>query len=132
MSGDMMDLKALGITNMGQVFFNLNTPSLYEHVIKRGEGMISHLGPLVVRTGFYTARAAHDKFIVEEETSKDLVWWGKVNKPISEERFDFLYRKCLAYLQGRDFYVQHVYAGADEKYRMPVCVITQDNPGCLA
>jgi len=126
MSGDMMDLKALGITNMGQVFFNLNTPSLYEHVIKRGEGMISHLGPLVVRTGFYTARAAHDKFIVEEETSKDLVWWGKANKPISEERFDFLYRKCLAYLQGRDFYVQHVYAGADEKYRMPVCVITQD------
>jgi len=120
------DLSELGISNVGQVFYNLNTPCLYEHAIKRAEGMIAHLGPLVVRTGFHTARAAQDKFIVEEPTSKEMVWWGKVNKPFSEESFDTLYRKCLAFLQGRDFYIQEVFAGADQDYRMPVRVITQD------
>lgn len=120
------DLSSLGISNVGQVYCNLHTPVLYEHAIRRNEGLLGHLGPLVVRTGHFTARAANDKFIVEEPTSRELVWWGKINKPYSEERFDMLYRKCLAYLQGRDLYVQEVYAGADTEYRMPVRVVTLD------
>jgi len=120
------ELKELGITNIAQVFHNLTAPGLYEHAIKRGEAMLAHLGPLVVRTGHHTARAANDKFIVKEASSEDKVWWGKVNKSYSEESYDFLYRKCLAYIQGRDLYVQDVYAGADEQYRMPVRVITLD------
>ncbi len=120
------NLCSLGIANTGTVFCNLHTPALYEHAIKRGEGILAHLGPLVVRTGVHTARAANDKFIVRESTSEKLVWWGKVNRPFSEENFDTFYRKCLAYLQGRDLYVQDVYSGADEDYRMPVRVITQD------
>jgi len=118
------DLHALGITNTGQIYYNLHTPALYEHAIRRGEGTLAHLGPLVVRTGHYTARAANDKFIVREKTSENKVWWGKINKPFEEDDFEALYRKCLAYLQGRDLYVQDLYAGADEKYRMPVRVIT--------
>ena len=121
------DLKSLGITNVSSVNYNLTTSALYENAIKRGEGIIAHLGPLVVRTGHHTARAANDKFIVKEASSEDKVWWGKVNKPYTEESFDFLYRKCLAYVQGRELFIQEVYAGADEKYRMPVRVINEES-----
>ena len=45
-----------GVQQPGQVWSNLNTPTLYEHAVRRYEGMISHLGPLVVQTGQYTGR----------------------------------------------------------------------------
>lgn len=58
-----------GIVNPGNVYRNLSTPALYEEVVRRREGFISHLGPVVVRTGQHTGRAAKDKFIVKEPSS---------------------------------------------------------------
>ncbi len=114
-----------GIVNPGDVFWNFNTPTLYEHIVRRDEGHIAHLGPVVVRTGLHTGRAAKDKFIVEEPDSKDKVWWGKVNKPISVEKFEMMFRRLQAYLQGRDLYVQDCAAGYDARYRLPIRVITE-------
>ncbi len=122
----MSELEELGVINVAQVRWNLNTPCLYEQAIKRREGVVAHLGPLVVRTGHHTARAAKDKYIVDEPTSRDQIWWGKANKPISEEKFGVLYSRVIAYLQGRDLYVQDVYAGADPDYRRAVRVVTED------
>ena len=62
----MLDLSYLGIRNVGQIHHNLSTPALYEEAVRRREGWISHLGPLVVRTGQYTGRSADDKFVVRE------------------------------------------------------------------
>ena len=53
-----------GIINVGQIFWNLPTPTLYEHIIRRDEGVLSHLGPIVVATGEHTGRSANDKFFV--------------------------------------------------------------------
>ena len=114
-----------GITNVRNVHWNHNTPTLYEHIIRNGEGCLAHLGAVVVRTGLHTGRAAKDKFIVEESDTKDRVWWGKVNKSFSEEHFDMMFRRLQAYLQGRDLYVQDCLAGFDRKYRLPVRVITE-------
>ncbi|MCP4583812.1 MAG: phosphoenolpyruvate carboxykinase (ATP) [candidate division Zixibacteria bacterium] len=114
-----------GIRNINQAFWNLNTPMLYEQIIKRGEGNIAHLGPVVVRTGQHTGRAAKDKFMVEEPTSQKDVWWGKVNIPFSQENYDRLYNRLLAYLQGKDLFIQDCYAGADKKYQMPVRIINE-------
>ncbi len=118
-------LDEYGLSNIGRLFCNYNTPLLYEEIIKRREGQIAHLGPIVVRTGQHTGRAAKDKFIVEESSSKDKVWWGKVNIPFKQENFDRLYARLMAYLQGKDLFVQDCYAGADEKYRIPIRVITE-------
>ncbi|MHC4608571.1 MAG: phosphoenolpyruvate carboxykinase (ATP), partial [Planctomycetota bacterium] len=71
-----------------------------------------------------TGRAAKDKFIVKEPTSDEFVWWGKVNKPLSEKNWEILYRRAMAYLQGRRVYVQDCWAGADPQYRRPVRIIT--------
>ena len=117
---DTHRLKNLKITN-----WNLPTPTLYEESLKRNESIMAHLGPLVVRTGQYTGRSPNDKFIVDEPTSRGCVWWGDVNRPISEERFDELHRRMASYLQGKDVFIQDVYCGADPKHRLPVRIITQ-------
>jgi phosphoenolpyruvate carboxykinase (ATP) len=114
-----------GLTNLGKVHWNHNTPLLYEEIIRNGEGSLSHLGPIVVRTGLHTGRAAKDKFIVEEADSSARIWWGKVNKPFAQEKFDLLFRRLQAYLQGRHLYVQDCYAGFDPKYRLPIRVINE-------
>ncbi|MGA9377443.1 MAG: phosphoenolpyruvate carboxykinase (ATP), partial [Phormidium sp.] len=46
-----------GISHTGILYWNLSTAALYEESARRREGLISHLGPLVVRTGQYTGRS---------------------------------------------------------------------------
>jgi phosphoenolpyruvate carboxykinase (ATP) len=118
-------LKTLGLKNLGNVYWNLSGAGLYEESVRRGEAWISHLGPLVVRTGHHTGRSPNDKFIVREPTSEQKIAWGKVNQPLSEEKFDGLYAKLCAYLQGRDIFIQDLHGGTDERYRIPVRVITE-------
>lgn len=118
-------LQDLGIKNAKVIWWNLNTPELYEQIISRNEGLLSHLGPIVVRTGQHTGRAPNDKFIVRESPSADKVWWGKVNRPFDPESFERLYERGLAYLQGKDLFVQDCFAGADPAYRLPIRVVTE-------
>ena len=114
-----------GITNPGTVYWNLTGPMLYEQVVRRREGAIVHLGPLVVQTGDHTGRSPNDKFIVREPTSEQDIWWGVVNRSMTQSQFDQLYRKMRAYIQNRDIFVFDGYAGADPAYRMRVRVINE-------
>jgi phosphoenolpyruvate carboxykinase (ATP) len=118
-------LESHGIRNLNVAYWNLSTPALYEEAIHRHEGLIAKGGAMVVRTGHHTGRAPKDKFIVEEASSRDNIWWGDVNRPISEAQFTNLHRRLLAYLQGRDVFVQDCHAGADANYRLPVRIITE-------
>ena len=118
-------LESLGITNVNTVYWNLSTPSLVEEAVRRREARLAHLGPLVVRTGQHTGRAPNDKFIVREPSSVDKVWWGKVNRPLEPEQFDRLHRRLMAYLQGKDLFVQDCAAGADPAYRLPLRIVTE-------
>ena len=114
-----------GLSNLNDIYWNLNTPALYEHALKNNEGIISHLGPLVVNTGNHTGRSANDKFTVQEDSTKDDIWWGKINRPISSEKFDELHRRMGLYLQSKNVYVQDCYSGASTEHRLPVRIITQ-------
>lgn len=119
-------LNAHGISNLNRVYWNLGTPALYEEAIRRHEGIVAHLGPLVVRTGQHTGRSPNDKFTVQEPSTADNVWWGKVNRPFTPEHFDALHRRLVSYLQLKDVFVQDCWAGADPDYRLPVRIITED------
>ncbi|HIE17005.1 MAG TPA: phosphoenolpyruvate carboxykinase (ATP) [Dehalococcoidia bacterium] len=120
-----LDLSEYGIKNVGNIYRNLSTSALYEEIVQRREGLIAHLGPIVVRTGHHTGRSPADKFVVEEPSSRDKIWWGGPNRPFARERFDLLYHRLLAYLQGKDIFVQDCYAGADPRYCVPIRVITE-------
>jgi len=119
------DLEAYGFKNVGHIHWNLSTPALYEEIVKRREGMIVHLGPVVVRTGHYTGRSPDDKFIVKEPSSEKKIWWGDVNRPFDPGKFDLLFYRLQAYLQGKDIFVQDCYAGAHPQHRIPIRVITE-------
>jgi len=124
-SEDWLNLDEYGIKNLGNIYRNLPTPALYEETVRRREGLIAHLGPIVVRTGHYTGRSPEDKFIVKEESSQEKVWWGIENKPFDQTKFHSLYHRLLAYLQGKDIFIQDCYAGADHRYSIPVRIITE-------
>ncbi len=119
------ELAALGLNNPGEIYYNLVPAELYEHAVQLDEGLLSADGALVVDTTPLTGRSAKDKFIVEEPSSKDKVWWGEVNRPFPQEQFNKLKEKVFAYLQGQPIYVRDCYAGADPQYRLKVRVITQ-------
>ena len=118
-------LENVELDHLRQVYWNNSTPELYEHSIRRYEGQIAHLGPLVVSMGQHTGRAAKDKYIVNEPNTSGDIWWGKVNVRYPEERFHALHKRMAAYLRGKTVFVQDCYAGADEKYRQRVRVITE-------
>jgi phosphoenolpyruvate carboxykinase (ATP) len=114
-----------GLRNLAASYWNLSAAEVYEHALRNGEGQIAHMGPLVVMTTPHTGRSPDDKFIVDEPSSRDKVWWGKINRPISEDKFEQIRRRLLAYLQGRTVYVQDCYGGTDPEYRVALRVITE-------
>ncbi len=114
-----------GITGASIVRWNYTTPALYEHAVRANEGLLAG-GPIVVRTGDHTGRSPKDKFVVQEPSSEERIWWGDVNRPFPRARFEELHRRMLAYLQGRGIFVQDLYAGADPRYRIPIRVVTEN------
>ncbi|HYJ47111.1 MAG TPA: phosphoenolpyruvate carboxykinase (ATP), partial [Pyrinomonadaceae bacterium] len=119
------ELDNYGISEAESVYWNLNTPELYEEIARRGEGVFSKYGSLLVDTGEHTGRSAKDKFIVREPSSEERVWWGEVNKDFPQAAFDALKERMMAYAKGRDLFVQDTFVGADPRYQLPVRVITE-------
>jgi phosphoenolpyruvate carboxykinase (ATP) len=119
------ELDNYGINRPAAVYWNLNTPELYEEIVRRGEGIISSHGALIVDTGEHTGRAAKDKAIVREPSSEDKVWWSEVNKEFSREKFNALKQRMMAHADGRELFVQDTFGGADPRYQLPVRIITE-------
>lgn len=118
-------LEYLGLHHLSEVHWNLSTSALYEHAVRRYEGQIAHLGPLVVCMGQHTGRAAKDKYVVDEPVTTKDIWWGKTNIKYPEERFNTLLDRMTAYLRGKTVFVQDCYAGAESQYRQSVRVINE-------
>ena len=124
--GSNSDLSSsIGLSNTGNQFWNLTPAELVEDTILQGEGLLTDTGALAIDTGEFTGRSPKDRFIVEDELTKDSVWWGDINKGISPNKFDTIYSRMKSYLSGRDIYVRDAYACADDEFRMNIRVITE-------
>lgn len=107
------------------IHWNLNPAQLYEHAIRNSEAELTNKGALRVLTGQFTGRSPKDKFFVEQSPSKDHIWWGSVNQPISASVFDQLQNKIVNYLsEHRHLYIHDAFAGTDARYRLPVRIIS--------
>ena len=115
----------LGIAGDGVAYRNLSPATLVEIALENGEGVLSDKGALTVVTGKYTGRSPDDKFIVDTPAIHDEIAWGKINRPISKEKFEAIRGKMLAYLQNKDLYVFDGFAGADKKYTQKFRVINE-------
>ncbi|KAJ2547179.1 Protein kinase C-like 1, partial [Coemansia sp. RSA 1933] len=67
---------------------NASPAQLYEDALRFETGTaISSTGALIARSGAKAGRSPRDKRVVEEASTVDDVWWGPVNKKLSEESF---------------------------------------------
>lgn len=120
-------LERFGVENLGAVHENLPPARLVEASVRRREGMIGEpSGALVVRTGKRTGRSPKDRFIVEDDVTREKVDWGAVNKPFSSEAFGRLLENAAGYLENlEEVYVVDAKAGADERYGLNVQVVCE-------
>ncbi|MCL5006224.1 MAG: phosphoenolpyruvate carboxykinase (ATP) [Acidobacteria bacterium] len=108
-----------------QAHWNLEPAQLVEEALRRREGVLAREGALVVRTGEFTGRSPQDKYIVREASTEETVDWGTVNQPMSEEQFEGLFKKLVAFLEGREVFIQDCSASADPRYALPLRVVAQ-------
>ena len=118
------DLAAIGLGGVATVHRTLPFADLVEHAVRRGEGMIGPAGQVVVETGKHTGRSPKDKFFIREPGSESHIDWGKVNQPIDVAKFDALFARVAASLEGGELFASDCYVGADPRYRLPVRVLT--------
>ncbi|MGI9015356.1 MAG: phosphoenolpyruvate carboxykinase (ATP) [Phycisphaerales bacterium] len=105
---------------------NLSTPALYEHALRRGEGILAANGTLAVDTGERTGRSPGDKHLEDTPAIHDNIDWGKVNIPISPVHFAQLEEKARVHLaKCKELYRFDGAAGADPTYRVNVTVIAE-------
>ena len=124
--GSNSDLgKTIGLSNLGNQFWNLTPAELIEDCVITGEGMLTDTGALAIETGEFTGRSPKDRFIVRDEKTENAVWWGNINIGFSPEQFDALYNRMKAYLTEKDVYVRDAYACADDKFKMNLRVVTE-------
>ena len=118
-------LERHGIVNTGDVFWNLPPAELYEHALRANEGTLASNGALVCRTGEHTGRSPKSKFLVREPTTDGDIWWGEVNRPLSEAQFESLHERVINHFRGRKLYVRDMLAGAEESSRLTIRVVTE-------
>jgi len=124
-----MNLHSLGLKTVGDIHRNVPPEELIKTALKRDEGVLGMNGALMVDTGKYTGRSPKDKFIVEETSTRDNVWWGSVNQPVSADVFDELYQKVIDFYNanedGLGAFVFDGYSGAEEDVALPIRMIAK-------
>ncbi len=131
-----LGLSKVGINEHKTIYRNLSYDELFKHETDSSlegyeKGFVTSSGAVAVETGRFTGRSPKDKYIVEEETSKDNVWWagaarpGSDNKPISEETWEELKSIAQKQLNGKNLYIIDAFCGANPETRINVRVITE-------
>ena len=126
-TGKELQLESLGLNQINEVHRNLTVESLIEETVKNGEGIIGPRGVSIVDTGKFTGRSPKDKYIVDEASSSDKIWWGSVNKKIDESIFDELYESVTDYYNSDSSktYLFDGFAGFDPTYSINVRIIAK-------
>lgn len=125
----MSKSKTISVENYGiknaNVRYQLSADELHKESLAKGLAEEANSGALSIKTGKFTGRSPQDRFIVEDEITKDRVWWGKVNIPFDAKKFDALYDKVMTYLSGKEIFVHDGYVCADPNYRTNVRTIAE-------
>ena len=82
MSNNDFGLKNIGIVQSERIKRNLPVERLVEDILINKEGEVGLNGAVMVDTGQFTGRSPLDKYIVDEPSSNQNIWWGDVNRKI--------------------------------------------------
>ena len=118
-----MNLSPYGI-HVKDVVRNAPTAVLYEDSVGFDGAAITASGAINVSSGERTGRSPKDKRIVEHPDSREVVWWGPVNKPIRAESFRVNHQRAIDYLNTyQRLYVLDGFAGWHPRHHVKVRLI---------
>jgi len=108
-----------------QIQYQLESKTLQAITLEKEMGKETSNGTLAINTGKFTGRSPEDRFLVKDDYTKDRIWWGKSNKGITPEHFDYLQGEIENYLSGKELFVRDGYVCADPSYKMNVRTVTE-------
>ncbi len=118
------NLNKLGLHDNKIIHYNLSYSDILKHEERNNEGKLLNCkygNTYSVNTGKYTGRSPNDKWFVYNSESKDKIWWGKVNRPTTNEVFNILYDKAITHFNTLDeYYVFDGLCGANPKSQKKV------------
>ena len=122
-----IDLRYLGLNIKGEIYRNLSIEKLIQEGLLNKETKMSMNGAVMVDTGIYTGRSPKDKYIVEEDSTKDNIWWGDVNQKLDEEIFDELFSlvKNFYNSDSSKTYIFDGFGGDDKDHQLPIRIIAK-------
>ncbi|QAR31521.1 phosphoenolpyruvate carboxykinase (ATP) [Ornithobacterium rhinotracheale] len=128
-------LESYGIKDVKEIVHNPSYEQLFEEETKPGlegfeKGQVTELGAVNVMTGEFTGRSPKDKFIVEDDVTRDTIWWTTPespndNKKLSQEAWNHLKEITTNQLSGKRLFVVDGFCGANEESRLKVRIITE-------
>ncbi len=118
------DLNKYGLKE-NVVHWNLPGEELQDITLDKEMGKETSNGTLAVNTGKFTGRSPQDRFLVKDDYTGEKVWWGNINKPITPENFDLLYKRTTDYLSRKEVYVRDAYVCSHPDYKIDVRTITE-------
>ena len=133
-TSDAVDLSELGITEPAEIVRNPSYELLFAEETREDlegleRGTLTASGAIAVDTGQFTGRSPKDKYLVEDDTTRDTIWWSDQgsndNKPISPAVWADLKTLVTARLSGRRLFVVDTFCGADEGTRLAVRFVTE-------
>ena len=117
--------QSLPIVDTSIIHHNLSYEQIFNREVENKEAVLTTQGAMAVDTGIFTGRSPNDKFFVEEASSKNYLWWSKINQKCNENAFDELYSQVLQYLSGKEIYVFEGFAGARHSTRLSLRVVSE-------
>ncbi|MBC7643278.1 MAG: phosphoenolpyruvate carboxykinase (ATP) [Flavobacterium sp.] len=130
-----ISLEQYGILNTIDQQYNPSYNALYEAELDPKlegfeKGQLSELGAVNVMTGIFTGRSPKDKYIVEDDITKDTVWWTSEkavndNKPISQTTWNALKENTIKQLSNKKLYIIDAFCGANANTRLKVRFIME-------
>ena len=123
----IQELQDLGITGYHDVAYNPSYEDLYQAEVshfRKGfeKGAITDTGSVAVKTGVFTGRSPKDRYIVQDEITKDTIYWDKkVNFPTTVEIWNNLKELVLNQLStSKKLYVVDAFCGTNVNTRLKV------------
>jgi phosphoenolpyruvate carboxykinase (ATP) len=109
-----------------KIYANLSADKLIDLALAREEGVLAGNKALVVTTGKRTGRSPKDRFIVKDDITETTVDWNTINQALSTEKFNALWQRAEQHLRNKDaIFISDLSVAANEKYRLPVQVISE-------
>lgn len=128
----IQDLEKLGIKGNYEVVYNPSYEELYQaEIAPENQGFekaeLTESGAVSVKTGVFTGRSPKDRYIVQDDVTRDTIFWdGKVNLPTTAENFDFCKGLVLNQLsEAKKIYVVDAFCGTNTDTRLKVRFIVE-------